>query len=43
MNMRLGEASGALLGMSIVDAALGLHDQMGTFAEAGVSGPTVRS
>jgi nicotinate-nucleotide--dimethylbenzimidazole phosphoribosyltransferase len=40
LNMRLGEASGALLGMSIVDAALTLHNQMGTFDEAGVSGPT---
>ncbi len=40
LEMRLGEASGALLGLSIVDAALTLHDQMGTFAEAGVSGPT---
>lgn len=39
LGMRLGEASGALVGMTIVDAALAVHGQMGTFAEAGVSGP----
>lgn len=43
LEMRLGEASGALLGLSLVDAALAIHDQMGTFAEAGVSGPTGES
>ncbi len=38
LDMRLGEASGAALALSIVDAALATHDGMATFAEAGVSG-----
>ena len=37
LDMRLGEASGAALGLAIVDAALATHDEMATFAEAGVS------
>ncbi len=37
LDMRLGEASGAALALSIVDAALATHDGMATFAEAGVS------
>jgi nicotinate-nucleotide--dimethylbenzimidazole phosphoribosyltransferase len=40
LEMRLGEASGALVGMSIVAAALTTHGQMATFAEAGISGPS---
>jgi len=38
LDMRLGEASGAALALSVVDAALATHDGMATFAEAGVSG-----
>jgi nicotinate-nucleotide--dimethylbenzimidazole phosphoribosyltransferase len=36
-DMRLGEGSGAALALSIVRAALALHREMATFAEAGVS------
>jgi nicotinate-nucleotide--dimethylbenzimidazole phosphoribosyltransferase len=36
-DMRLGEGSGAALSLSIVRAALALHREMATFAEAGVS------
>ncbi|CAA9580621.1 MAG: Nicotinate-nucleotide--dimethylbenzimidazole phosphoribosyltransferase, partial [uncultured Thermomicrobiales bacterium] len=39
LGMRLGEASGALLGLQVVDAALAVHAEMATFAEAGVAGP----
>jgi nicotinate-nucleotide--dimethylbenzimidazole phosphoribosyltransferase len=38
LEMRLGEASGATLALSIVEAALAAHDEMATFAGAGVSG-----
>ncbi|MEZ0496733.1 nicotinate-nucleotide--dimethylbenzimidazole phosphoribosyltransferase [Sphingomonas sp. IW22] len=38
LDMRLGEGSGAALATHIVRAALAAHDQMATFAEAGVSG-----
>lgn len=37
LEMRLGEGSGAVLAMSILDAAIGLYSQMATFASAGVS------
>jgi nicotinate-nucleotide--dimethylbenzimidazole phosphoribosyltransferase len=37
LNMRLGEASGAALGVLILRAALACHTGMATFAEAGVS------
>ena len=37
-NMRLGEASGAALAISILKAAVACHTGMATFAEAGVSG-----
>jgi nicotinate-nucleotide--dimethylbenzimidazole phosphoribosyltransferase len=37
--MRLGEASGATLALSILKAATACHAGMATFAEAGVSGP----
>ena len=37
LNMRLGEGTGAVLAMTIIDAALRLHREMATFAEAGVS------
>ena len=36
--MRLGEASGAALAISILKAAVACHTGMATFAEAGVSG-----
>lgn len=38
LGMRLGEASGATLAISIVKAALACHNGMATFAEARVSG-----
>lgn len=38
LDMRLGEASGAALAVSIVRGAAALHSGMATFAEAGVSG-----
>lgn len=38
LNMRLGEASGAILAMPIIEAAIGLYGQMATFESAGVSG-----
>lgn len=37
LNMRLGEASGAAVAVSIIRAALATHNHMATFAEAGVS------
>ncbi|MBB5686500.1 nicotinate-nucleotide--dimethylbenzimidazole phosphoribosyltransferase [Sphingobium boeckii] len=37
LNMRLGEASGAAIAVSIIRAALAAHNNMATFAEAGVS------
>jgi nicotinate-nucleotide--dimethylbenzimidazole phosphoribosyltransferase len=37
MNMRLGEGTGAVLAMGLVDAACKILDEMATFAEAGVS------
>ena len=39
LGMRLGEASGAALALSLLKAACACHDGMATFAEAGVSGP----
>ena len=38
LNMRLGEASGAALAISILKAAVACHNGMATFGEAGVSG-----
>jgi nicotinate-nucleotide--dimethylbenzimidazole phosphoribosyltransferase len=43
LDMRLGEASGAVLAFGIIDAALAIHNAMGTFAESGVSGPVDRA
>ncbi len=40
LNMRLGEASGAVLAMPILDSAIALYAQMATFASAGVSEAT---
>ena len=37
LGMRLGEGSGAALALPIINAALALHRQMATFAEAGVA------
>jgi nicotinate-nucleotide--dimethylbenzimidazole phosphoribosyltransferase len=39
LGMRLGEASGATLALSILRAAAACHSGMATFADAGVSGP----
>lgn len=36
-NMRLGEATGAVLAVSLMKAAVACHNSMATFAEAGVS------
>lgn len=38
LNMRLGEGSGAVLAMPILDSAIALYTQMATFTSAGVSG-----
>ncbi|MGZ3636232.1 MAG: nicotinate-nucleotide--dimethylbenzimidazole phosphoribosyltransferase, partial [Ktedonobacterales bacterium] len=35
--MRLGEGTGAALAMNIIETALRAHNEMATFAEAGVS------
>jgi nicotinate-nucleotide--dimethylbenzimidazole phosphoribosyltransferase len=37
LRLRLGEGTGAVLAMSIIEAALSTHRKMATFAEAGVS------
>ncbi len=37
LNLRLGEGTGAVLAITLIDAALRLHREMATFAEAGVS------
>ncbi|UCH74180.1 MAG: nicotinate-nucleotide--dimethylbenzimidazole phosphoribosyltransferase [Rhodospirillales bacterium] len=39
LGMRLGEASGAVLALAVLRAAVACHTGMATFAEAGVSGP----
>ncbi len=39
LDMRLGEASGAVLALNIVQAAAAVHAGMATFEQAGVSGP----
>ncbi|HEX5414330.1 MAG TPA: nicotinate-nucleotide--dimethylbenzimidazole phosphoribosyltransferase [Chloroflexota bacterium] len=38
LSLRLGEGTGAALAMHLVDDAVAVHDEMATFAEAGVSG-----
>jgi nicotinate-nucleotide--dimethylbenzimidazole phosphoribosyltransferase len=38
MGLRLGEATGASLAMSLLDTAIRMADEMATFAEAGVAG-----
>lgn len=40
LDMRLGEGTGAVLTLGIVDASLALLDEMATFADADVSGAT---
>jgi len=42
LNLRLGEGTGAALGMSLVEAAVRLLNEMATFEEAGVSGAVER-
>ena len=37
LDLRLGEGTGACLAMALIDAALACHNQMATFASAGVS------
>ncbi|WP_022727758.1 nicotinate-nucleotide--dimethylbenzimidazole phosphoribosyltransferase [Fodinicurvata sediminis] len=39
LGMRLGEASGATLGIQVLQSAVACHIGMATFEEAGVSGP----
>jgi len=39
LGMRLGEASGAMVAVLLLKAAVACHSGMATFAEAGVSGP----
>jgi nicotinate-nucleotide--dimethylbenzimidazole phosphoribosyltransferase len=39
LGMRLGEGSGAVAALSVLQLACAAHDGMATFAEAGVSGP----
>jgi nicotinate-nucleotide--dimethylbenzimidazole phosphoribosyltransferase len=38
LHMRLGEGSGAVLAMPVLEAAMRLYQQMATFASAGISG-----
>ncbi len=38
LNMRLGEGTGAVLAMPIIESALRLYSDMATFASAGISG-----
>lgn len=40
LDMRLGEGTGGVLALTIIDAALALHDKMATFDEASVNGPS---
>ncbi|MBI5875909.1 MAG: nicotinate-nucleotide--dimethylbenzimidazole phosphoribosyltransferase [Deltaproteobacteria bacterium] len=37
LNMRLGEGTGAALGISMIEAAVKIYNEMATFGEAGVS------
>jgi len=37
LGLRLGEGTGAALGISLVEASVKILDQMATFSEAGVS------
>ncbi len=42
LDLRLGEGTGAALGLQLVHAAVSIRDQMATFAAAAVSGPVER-
>jgi nicotinate-nucleotide--dimethylbenzimidazole phosphoribosyltransferase len=39
LDMRLGEASGAVLALLLLKSAVACHTGMATFSQAGVSGP----
>jgi len=39
LRMRLGEGTGAVLAMTVIEAALAIFNEMATFSSAGVSGP----
>jgi nicotinate-nucleotide--dimethylbenzimidazole phosphoribosyltransferase len=41
LGMRLGEGSGAVLAMPVIETAITIYNQMATFASAGVSGAEV--
>jgi nicotinate-nucleotide--dimethylbenzimidazole phosphoribosyltransferase len=41
LSMRLGEGTGAVLAMPIIESALRLYTEMATFASAGISGASV--
>lgn len=43
LDMRLGEASGAMIAVLLLKAAVACHNGMATFADAGVSGPSENS
>jgi nicotinate-nucleotide--dimethylbenzimidazole phosphoribosyltransferase len=43
LRLRLGEASGGLLALPMIEAAGALHRDMATFADAGVAGPAAGS
>jgi nicotinate-nucleotide--dimethylbenzimidazole phosphoribosyltransferase len=43
LGLRLGEASGALAAMPLIDLACAVHNQMATFRDAAVPGPAGRS
>ncbi|MCL6615223.1 MAG: nicotinate-nucleotide--dimethylbenzimidazole phosphoribosyltransferase, partial [Firmicutes bacterium] len=40
LDLRLGEGTGAVLAMPLIEAATKIMREMATFAEAGVSGPS---
>jgi nicotinate-nucleotide--dimethylbenzimidazole phosphoribosyltransferase len=40
LHMRLGEGTGAVLAMPVLEAAMRLYQEMATFASAGISGAT---
>ncbi len=37
LNLRLGEGTGAAIGMSLVEAGVRIYNEMATFKDAGVS------
>jgi nicotinate-nucleotide--dimethylbenzimidazole phosphoribosyltransferase len=39
LRMRLGEGTGAVLAMTVIEAAVAIFNEMATFSSAGVSGP----